>query len=147
MFSETMRFPCPSCKEIINDRMEECKYCGAPVDKDIAQMLGERQAEANQSYSDASYLKSAAVIMWGFLGISFIPLVPLVHWCFLVTFVIVIVLAIRWQLRFNDLNTSDPDYAKARRAKNLALVLWLAALPVYFVVQPLVEDAIRPKLW
>ena len=55
---------------------------------------------------------------------------------FFIIFVVVIVLVVRWQLRFSHLNTSDPDYAKARRSKNLAFVLWLVALvalPVGFI--------------
>ena len=142
MVSETMRFPCPSCKEIISDRTEECKYCGAPVDKGIAQMLGETQRKVNQACSDASYLKAAAAVMWGFIGVSFIPFVPLVFWCALVTFVVVLVLLVRWQVRFDDLNTSDPDYVKAKRAKNLSFILWLVAFPVLFIVQSLVMNLI-----
>jgi len=133
MLNDTLSFPCPSCKEIINDRMEQCRFCGAPVDKGIAQMLAETQARVNQAYSDASYMKTAAFVMWAFLGLSFIPFAPLVEYGFIITFVVVIVLVIRWQLRFSHLNTSDPDYAKARRSKNLSLVLWLVALPVGFI--------------
>ena len=62
MLNDTLSFPCPSCKEIINDRMEQCRFCGAPVDKGIAQMLAETQAKVNQAYSDASYLSSLAVV-------------------------------------------------------------------------------------
>jgi hypothetical protein len=126
--------------------MTECKYCQAPVDVGIAGMLAETQGKVNQACSDASYLKAAAVGMWVFLGICFIPLVPLVQWCFPVTFVVVIVLIIRWQLKFNDLNTSDVDYAKARRVKNVAFILWLAAIPVGFLLMPMVVDSITPDL-
>src|SRR5437763_16013102 len=135
MLNDTLSFPCPSCKEIINDRAEQCRYCGAPVDKGVARMLAETQAKVNQACSDASYMKTAAFVMWGFLGVSLIPFVPLVYYGFVITFVVLIVLIIRWQLRFSNINTSDPDYAKARRSKNLALALWLAALPVGFVVR------------
>src|SRR5438270_3859869 len=137
MFNDTLRFPCPSCKEIINDRMEQCRFCGAPVDKGVAQLLAERQSKVNQAYSDASYLKTAAFVMWGFLAVSLIPFVPLVYYGFVVTFVVVIVLIIRWQLRFSNINTSDPDYGKARRSKNLALILWLVALPSGFILREL----------
>ena len=137
LLNDTLRFPCPSCKEIINDKMEQCRFCGAPVDKGVAQLLAERQSKVNQAYSDASYLKTAAFVMWGFLAVSLIPFVPLVYYGFVVTFVVVIVLIIRWQLRFSNINTSDPDYAKARRSKNLALTLWLVALPSGFILREL----------
>src|SRR5947209_14515097 len=80
MLNDTLSFPCPPCKEIINDRMEQCRFCGAPVDKGIAQMLAETQARVNQAYSDASYMKTAAFVMWAFLGLSFIPFAPLVEY-------------------------------------------------------------------
>jgi len=137
LLNDTLRFPCPSCKEIINDKMEQCRFCGAPVDKGVAQLLAERQSKVNQAYSDASYLKTAAFVMWGFLAVSLIPFVPLVYYGFVVTFIVVIVLIIRWQLRFSNINTSDPDYAKARRSKNLALILWLVALPSGFILRDL----------
>ncbi|HST52713.1 MAG TPA: hypothetical protein VLJ61_11945 [Pyrinomonadaceae bacterium] len=137
MLDDTLRFPCPSCKEIINDRMEQCRFCGAPVDKGIAQMLAETQSKVNQAYSDASYLKTAAFVMWGFLAVSLIPFVPLVFYGFVITFFVVIVLIVRWQLRFSSINTGDPDYSKARRSKNLALVLWLVALPSGFILRDL----------
>ncbi len=46
---------------------------------------------------------------------------------------------VRWQLKFSGLVTNDPDYAQARRSKNMALALWVLALPLGFVVQPLVR--------
>ncbi len=145
MFEQTRPFPCPSCKEIISGKMTRCKYCHAPVDVGIAGMLAETQRKVNQACSDASYLKTSAIAMWVLLGVCFVPLLPLVEWCFLVTFVVVFVLTVRWQLKFNDLNTGDPDYIRARRAKNVAFVLWLAAIPVGFLIMPLVKEAISPN--
>lgn len=132
-------FACPSCKEFINDSMRECRYCGAPVDPAIAASIAGVQEKVNQACSDASNMRHTAVVMMASLGLSFIPFVPLVGWVFLFTFVIVIALFIRWQLKFSGLVTNDPDYGKARRAKNTALVLWVLALPLGFVVRPLVK--------
>lgn len=138
MFDQIQSFPCPNCRELINDRMEKCKYCDTPVDKGIAQLAAETQKKVNQSYSDASYTKTAAVAMWVFLGLSFIPVLPLVGWGFLITFIVVLVMIIRWQVNFSGVITNDPDYEKARRTKNLALILWIAALPTGFIVRPVV---------
>jgi hypothetical protein len=146
MFEQTLRFPCPSCKEIITDRAEQCQYCGAPIDKSIAQAAAAVQSKVNQAYSDASYMRTAAVTMWVFLGLSLIPIVPFVYYGFLFTFFAVIVMIVRWQLKFSNIITSDPDYQKARRSKNLSLVLWLAALPVGFVVRPLLGVVIAELL-
>jgi hypothetical protein len=137
MFAQPQTFPCPNCGEIINETMEKCPFCSTAVDSQAAAAGAEIQSKVNQSVSDASYLRIAAVAMWVFLGLSFIPIIPLVGWGFLGLFVAVVVMLIRWQVKFGRLQTKDPDYPKARRSKNLALMLWLAALPVGFVVRPL----------
>ncbi len=117
-------------------------YCAAPVDKGIAAAAAEVQSRVNQAYSDASHMRTTAFAMWGFLAASLVPFVPFVYYGFLFTFLAVIVMIVRWQMRFSGLNTSDPDYAKARRWKNLSLALWAAALAVGFVVRPLVGLAL-----
>ncbi|HYO64349.1 MAG TPA: zinc ribbon domain-containing protein [Pyrinomonadaceae bacterium] len=130
-------FPCPACGEIINDQMQVCKYCSAPVDREAAAAAAELQGKVNQACSDASYLRTAAVVMLGFLAASLIPFLGIAFWGFLVTLVAVLVMFVRWQANFGGLRTNDPDYAKARRSRNVALVLWLAAFPLGFVVRPL----------
>ncbi len=71
-------FACPSCKEIINDSMTECRFCGAPVDPAIAASIADVQDKVNQACSDASYTRHMAVVMIAALGLSFIPFFPLV---------------------------------------------------------------------
>jgi Ca2+/Na+ antiporter len=104
----------------------------------LAQLIADRQEKANQSYSDASYLRTAAIAMYVFLGLSFIPIIPLVGWAFLIIFVIVIVLLIRWQVKFGSLQTNDADYKTARRSWIVSLVLLIAAIPLGFIVRPIV---------
>jgi uncharacterized membrane protein YvbJ len=140
MFEQTLRFPCPSCKEIINDSAEQCKYCGAPIDKGVAQFAAEVQSKVNQACSDASYLKSTAFALWGVLAASMIPFIAFIFYASIFIFFVLIFLIIRWQLRFSDINTADPDYQKAKRSKNIALLLWAASIPgvilreVFFLV-------------
>jgi uncharacterized membrane protein YvbJ len=133
MFEQALNFPCPSCKEIINDRAEQCKYCGAPIDKGVAQFAAEVQSKVNQAYSDASYLKTAALALLALLALSLIPFLPFVFYGSAFIFLALIVLLVRWQLKFSNLNTTDPDYQKAKRNKNLALVLWVASIPVFLL--------------
>jgi hypothetical protein len=140
-------FPCPNCLEIINETMRACPHCAAPVDPEAAGAAAELQDKVNQACSDASYLRTAAVVMFGFLGLSLIPFVPLVFWGFLITFVAVVVLLVRWQSRFGRLQSADPDYAQARRSRNVALVLWVLAVPVGFVVRPLLGVIIDSMLF
>jgi hypothetical protein len=137
MLGQPQTFPCPECKEIINDSMARCRYCDAPVDPRAAAEAADLQAQVNQACSDASYLKTAALVMWAFLGLSFVPFIPLVSWAFLVTVVAVLVLVVRWQLKFGRIKTGDPDYPVAKRSKNLAALLWLGAFFVAFVIRPL----------
>ncbi len=136
MFEEPLSFPCPNCREIINDRVKECRFCHTPIDPGIARQIGETQRLANRAFSDSGYTKNAAFLMWGLLAVSMIPFVPWVFSGFIVTFVAVIGLTVYWYLKYGNLNTSDPDYRKAGNAVRLALVLWLVAVPVAIVVRP-----------
>ncbi|HSP62971.1 MAG TPA: hypothetical protein VLQ90_08330, partial [Pyrinomonadaceae bacterium] len=123
--------------EMINDSMKQCTFCSVPLDPAIAALVAERQEKANRAYSDASFLRTAAISMFVFLGISLIPLLGIVYYGFLITFVAVAVMLIRWQVKFGNLRTDDSDYQRAKRSKNIALILWLAAIPLGFVVRPL----------
>jgi len=123
---------------MINDSMTQCRYCSVPVDPGVAQLIAERQEKANQSYSDASYLRTAAFAMYVFMGLSYIPFIAVLGWGFLITFIVVLVLLIRWQVKFGRLVTNDADYLKARRSWRLSLVLWLVAIPVSFLVRVLI---------
>lgn len=139
MFATPRTFPCPNCKEIINDSMTTCRFCSTEIDPGIAAVVAEQQAKANQAYSDASFLRTAAVAMFVFLGLSMIPFLPVVYWGFLITFFVSVFLLIRWQIRFGSLNTSDSDYQKAKRSRNIAALLVLIALPIGFIIRPLLD--------
>jgi ABC-type Na+ efflux pump permease subunit len=130
-------FPCPSCNQIISGTTV-CRFCSAQIDPVAAQLIAERQEKANQAYSDASYLRTATIAMYVFMGLSFIPLVPLVGWGFLATFIVVLVLLIRWLVKFGRLVTNDADYLRARRSWRLSLVLWIVAIPIGFIIRPLI---------
>ena len=132
-------FPCPSCKEVINDSMTQCRFCGAPVDPAIAASIADVQDKVNQACSDASYLKNAALIMFACLGLSFVPVIPVVGLGFFLIFFAVLFMLVRWQIKFGGLLTNDPDYGSARRAKNIALALWVLAIPLSLVVRPIVH--------
>ena len=138
MFAQPRTFRCVNCNEMINDSMTQCRYCSVPVDAGIAALLAERQEKANQAYSDASYLKNAAMAMYVFLLVGLILTIG--YWAFLGTFAVVIVLLIRWQLRFDALVTNDPDYRGARRSRNIALILLIVAAPLGLILSPFLDD-------
>lgn len=137
MFAQPRTLRCPNCNEMINDSMKQCTFCSVPLDPAIAALVAERQEKANRAYSDASFLRTTAISMFVFLGISLVPLLGIAYYGFLIIFIAVIVLLIRWQVKFGNLLTDDVDYTRARRSKNVALILWLAAIPLGFVVRPL----------
>lgn len=105
-------FPCPNCNEIINEDATQCRFCSVAIDPGVAALIASRQAQVNQAYSDASYLRRAAVAMYVFLAVS--TIFGWSYWAFAATFWIGVVLLIRWQFKFSNLITSDPDYEKAR---------------------------------
>lgn len=132
-------FPCPNCKEIINDGMQTCRFCSAPVDPQAAKAAAELQSKVNQACSDASYTRTTAMVMLVFLGLSMLPFLPLVEGGFVVTFLAVLVMLVRWQVKFGGLQTGDADYQTAKRLRNLALIIWFAALPLGFIVRPIIS--------
>ena len=136
MFAQPRTFRCPNCKEMVNDSMKDCPFCKVPLDPGIVALAAERQEKANRAYNDANFLKIAATSMFVFLGIGLIPLLGFVYYGFIVTFVVVLVLLIRWQVKFSGLLTDDPDYQRAKRSRNIALILWLLAIPLGFLVGP-----------
>ena len=138
MLASLRTFRCPNCNEMINDSMTQCRYCSVPIDPAVAQLIAERQEKANQACSDASYLRTAAVAMYVFLGVSLIPLLGFAFWGFLITFVVVIFLLIRWQIRYGSLVTDDADYKTARRSWWIALALLIGVI-VIFIVRVVIE--------
>ena len=136
MFAQPRTFRCPNCKEMVNDSMKECPFCKVPLDPAVVALAAERQEKANRAYNDASFLRIAAIAQFVFLGISLIPLLGIVYYGFLITFIAVLVMLIRWQVKFAGLLTDDPDYERAKRSRNIALILWLAAMPLGFLVRP-----------
>jgi hypothetical protein len=123
---------------MINDSMTQCHYCSVPVDPGVAQLIADRQEKANQAYSDASFLRTAAIAMYVFFGLSMVPLLGFAFWGFLITFVVVIVLLIRWRIRYGTLITDDVDYKSARRSWWISLVL-LLGVPVIFIARVVIE--------
>lgn len=143
MIANPRTFRCPNCNEMINDSMTQCRYCNVPVDPGVAQLIAERQEKANQSYSDASYLRTAAVAMYVFIALSYVPLIGWIFgWGFLVTFIVVLVLLIRWQVKFGSLVTNDADYLKARRSWRFSLILWIIAIFLGFIIPFLIQVAL-----
>ena len=127
----THTLPCPSCNEFINDSMFQCRFCHALIDPRAARAAAELQARVNEACSEASYAASTAYVMFALLLLSVLPFIPLVWVAYLLTFFAVIILVVRWELKYGGLVTRDPDYRRARFSRGVAFVLWLVAMPLW----------------
>ena len=135
----TRTFRCPNCNEMINEGTKECRYCSVAIDPGVAQLIADKQAQANQACSDASYLRTAIIAMYVFMVLSLVPLVPLVSPAFVILFVVVVILLIRWGVKFGGLQISDADYETARSSWKTSLIATIAAIPLGFIVRPIVQ--------
>jgi hypothetical protein len=118
--------------------MQTCRHCSAPVDPQAAAAAADVQTRVNAACSDASFLRTAAAGMFVFLGLSLVPFISFVTYLgFIILFVAVMVMIIRWQLKFGKLQTADVDYKRAKRMRNVALLLWLLAIPLFLMRQVL----------
>jgi NADH:ubiquinone oxidoreductase subunit 6 (subunit J) len=114
--------------------MERCRYCSAPVDQQSAATAAEIQSKVNMACSDASFLRTAAATVFVLLGLSLLPFISLITYLgSIFIFLAVLVMVIRWQIKFGSLQTGDPDYQRAKRLKNISLLLWFLAIPVFLV--------------
>lgn len=74
------------------------------------------------------------------LALSLVPFIS--FWMFLgfvIIFFVVLILIIRWQIKFGRLQTGDIDYQRARSLRNVAMILWVAAVPLFVARDILVE--------
>src|SRR5437667_12096634 len=49
MLPQPQTFPCPNCNEIINESMQTCRFCSAPVDPQAASAAAEIQSRVNRA--------------------------------------------------------------------------------------------------
>ena len=124
--------------------MQTCRFCSATVDPQAASAAAELQSQVNRACSDASFLRTAAAAMFVLLALSVVPFISLITYLgFIITFFVVLVLIVRWQIKFGRLRTNDVDYQRAKRLRLVALVLWLVAIPLFIVRDILVAIVAR----
>jgi hypothetical protein len=134
-------YRCPNCDEMVNESMTTCRYCQVALDPAVGLMLAERQEMANRAYSDASYLRVVSAAIFVFLVGGIFQTIAYVG--FFATLVISIVLLVRWQLNFSSLVTNDPDYFKAKRLRNVSVLLILLAFPAAVIYSPFLEEILH----
>jgi hypothetical protein len=132
--NRTRVFQCPNCKQTIDTRAEQCRFCSAPIDAATAERAAALMERVNQACSDASYLRIALVCGLVFLAMTFVPfmgLLGIVGYYFLL--IAIPVWTIRWWVRFGRLKAEDGDFRKARKTMlllalpvSILLLLWAA---------------------
>ena len=124
-------FQCQNCREFINTGLTNCPYCGVMINLEAATAAADNQANVAKACSDANFLKLMARALAGFFLLSFVPFVPLVGWGSLILFIAVPIMLVRWWIKYRNLQTSDPDYERARRDTIIAAVIWCAVVVVW----------------
>jgi len=108
-------FPCPNCKETINTSMQQCQFCGAPIDSAAAQQSADATSRISAAVSDASYLKILAWFLLTFFGVMFIPFLGLIGIVGLIFVTYALpVMCIRWWVKYGSIKTDDADFPRAR---------------------------------
>jgi ABC-type Fe3+ transport system permease subunit len=127
--SEVRVFPCPNCSETINTSMTQCLFCSTAIDHTAAEASAAATSRVSQACSDASYLKIMLGTLIPFGLLIFVPILGLVG---LVGFVFVkyavLVMTIRWWVKYRKIETTDPDFSKAR-----GTTIFVAAIAVLVI--------------
>jgi hypothetical protein len=113
--AEPAIFECPNCKETIDANAETCRFCGMKVDHEAARRAAALMAMINKAYSDASYIKIAALAIPVFF---LVRIVPFFGWVGLVGVWVLLfavpIGAMRWSLKYREIATDDAEFRRAR---------------------------------
>lgn len=123
---------CPSCGQMIYSDSTKCRFCSAEIDPVAAAAGAALQKKVNDACNLAKAARHMAASMWVFFGVGFI--FGFARFGVLVLSVGVPVSVLLWQIKYGRLQTTDPDYKKAKRDRWIALALWLPASILQFIV-------------
>jgi len=123
---------CPGCGQMIYSDSTKCRFCSAPIDPVTAAAGAELQKKVNDACNLAKVSRHMAAAMWGLFLVGFIFGVARLAVLCLIFAVPISVLV--WQIKYGSLQTTDPDYNKARRDRWIALALWLPAAILQLIV-------------
>jgi hypothetical protein len=134
--SSPRTYPCPSCREFVNDSMTTCPFCSAPLDPQVALSAVEAQEKINRACNDASLIRNLAGVMWVCFFLRFLPFISCpAGIAMLILFLLVPVRLVMWQMRFGSIQTSDVDYKQGKRNVLIALGLWALVIVAQVVVE------------
>src|SRR6185437_2829828 len=118
-------FPCANCGEMIYSDSASCRFCKAPVDRNAAEASADNQKKVNNAVNMAKWIRHAAGAMWAFVGLGMV--FGSVSLAAIACIFLIPVALIYWQISFGGLKTADSDFAKTKRDRLIALLLWLPA--------------------
>lgn len=126
-------FRCPNCKEMVNNTMQICKHCSAPLDEQAITASVEKQERINSAYNAASNVRILAGVMWIAFFFSLLPFIGIIGGIgFYLAFVGVPVFLIIWLVRFGSVDRKEPDMNGVTRTLLMAFGLWVL-FPVLYI--------------
>lgn len=152
--AEPTIFECPNCKETIDAKADVCRFCGMRVDREAARRAAAIMAKVNQACSDASYMRSTALTLPVFFALRFVPFIA---WLGLIGFLGITIVtpfwALRWWLKYHEIETDDADFRNARkRVKWIGIIVscvlvLVVAANVYSLIHPLrITESVLARL-
>jgi len=106
--------------------MSECRFCGTAIDPQAVAAFAQIQERVNWACNDAKFIRNTAVAMWIFFVLHYVPFIGIFALLAnIFTMFFVPIKIVSWHLRFGKIKTTDTDYQRARRDKNIALLIWL----------------------
>ena len=125
-------FDCPKCRQTIDASATSCRFCGAPVDRDIALKSAALLARVNQAISEANYMRTVALSLPVFFLLRFVPFISMLGGLgFFGITVVVPVWGIVWWIRYSAIEYDDAEFKKSRRA---VLITAIAVAAVFLVI-------------
>jgi hypothetical protein len=102
-----------------------CRFCSAPVDRNAAEASADNQKKVNNAVNMAKWIRNAAGAMWAFVGLGLV--FGILSLAAMACIFLIPLSLIYWQISFGGLKTADADFAKTKRDRLIALLLWLPA--------------------
>ena len=106
---------CPNCRAMINTSFQKCPFCSTPIDRSAPRESAAKASTISQACNDARHLK----IMLGIL----IPFAVSIFFALLgpagllgVVFIkyAILLMIIRWWLKYGRIETTNSNYRRAR---------------------------------
>ena len=118
-------FRCLNCGEVINTAMTECVFCGVKLDSEAALAAADFQKTFESACVEARTLKIMALVLVGFYVAIWMPVIgENASLFFLVLFVLIPIMLVRWWMVYHRIESQAEIYRKAQRDMMIAMIVW-----------------------